>query len=464
MFSGYSRKIPSYKKFNHIELLNMDDFSFQLLRKNLKQRNRLYLGKNKALKIDRLLKNKRTPYGSPHISRPRAELVRCMKQFHPSEILDTFNSNRNSKNWLSGNNRKKVINRDIYISNFSFIDAPNQTLEYFYKLAEYEPYALKASISFADDQVLDIAPYLLFGLIQRDMYPFILNGRIKSGITNIIERLNLDKFMGITIEKHQYNPNIYALPLSYKPTRENLASTNVSTLEVEVTRLIQKIDEWLSKLNPPMVLTDDGKSYVQIFSSEILDNAQRHSIIGKEGNWAMAGFMEYREEKYHCCLSFLNTGLPIYKTIIKTENSTVAEGLKQYINQHKEVDKDILATVFALQDGSTRENYLGSKGGVGMMKMIKFINEIGETDEDLKPVISILTGNVCIRFTDKYRNIDNDSRSRNIQWFNEKETPDLPPDKNYAFLLKKYFPGTIITTRFILDEKTLRKKFKNDNE
>ena len=148
--------------------------------------------------------------------------------------------------------------------------------------------------------------------------------------------------------------------------------------------------------------------------------------------------------------------------IMNTENKDVAEDLHSYLNKHKNINDSILATVFALQDGSTRQNYNGSKGGVGMMKMVKFVNEIGETEDDFKPVIAILTGNAYIKFSDDYRNVQNDSKGQHIQWFNDTQSADFPPDKKHAFLLKNYFPGTIITTRFLLDDKTLRKKLKND--
>ena len=455
-------KIYSYKKYTYLELISMSDIVFRLLRKKIKKRNKIKLGSKKSNKIDRKLKNKRHPYGSSFVKRSTNELVRCMKPFHSSEILDSLNRKRDIKNWLHGNKRKKTINDVMSINNFSFIDNPENTLEYFSKLAEYEPYVKELTINFSDDSVLDIAPYLLFGIIQKDMYPFISGGKIKSGITHVIEKLTLDKFMGIEVEPHYINPNVNALPLAYKPVRDQSCKIAVTTLEVEVTRLIQKIDEWLSKLEHPMMLTDEGKVYVQTFSSEILDNAQRHSIKDKEGNWYMAGFMEHRDDKYSCCLSFVNTGEPIYRTIMNTENKDVAEDLHSYLNKHKNINDSILATVFALQDGSTRQNYNGSKGGVGMMKMVKFVNEIGETEDDFKPVIAILTGNAYIKFSDDYRNVQNNSKGQHIQWFNDTQSADFPPDKKHAFLLKNYFPGTIITTRFLLDDKTLRKKLKND--
>ena len=455
--------VKAFKKLSKIYLKTVDDVTFNILRKKIKKRNTIFLGKSKAKKIDRKIKNVRYPYGSVHEKISKSELVRCMKSFRESEILDSLNKKRNKNNWIYGNKRKKIIRDVIEISNFSFIDNPEDTLNYFAKIAEYETYVQEASINFADDFVLDIAPYLLFGIIQKDMYPFILRGKIKSGITHVIEKLALDKFMGITIDNQTVNPNVNALPLVYKPRRENNTQIAVTTLEVGVTRLIEKIDEWLSKLEHPMVLTDEGKVCVQIFSSEILDNAQRHSISGMEGNWYLAAFMEYRNNKYSCCISFVNTGDPIYKTIMKTENNIVKAELFNYLDKHKKINSNILATIFALQDGSTRENYNGSKGGVGMMKMVKFVNEIGETEDVMKPVISILTGDVYIKFADEYRNVKNDPMGKHIQWFNETQSSNDPPDEKYIFLLKKYFPGTIISTRFVLDEKTLRNKLKNDN-
>ena len=454
------KNVPSYKELIRQYPFLAEDV-FISLRGKIKKRNKKILGTKKAHDIDRKLKNKIFPYGLIQHPCTKQELVRYMKSFHESEILGALNKKRSPDQWISGSKRKKILFNTIEISNFSFIDYPDDTLLYFKKIAEYESYVKEAHVNFMDDYVLDIAPYLLFGIIQKDMYPFMINGKIKSGITCVIEKLELDKFIGITIEAHNQNPNVFALPLIYKPRRSLTFSTNVSTLEIDISRLVTKIDEWLSKLEHPMMLTDEGKMCVQTFSGEILDNAQRHSIQNQEGNWYMAGFMEYRNGHYSCCLSFVNTGLPIYETISNTENEVVKQNLELYLKKHKHIDKTLLATVYALQDGSTRQNYEGSRGGVGMRTMVQFINEIGETEENLKPITSIITGNVCIIFKDNYRNFYK-SNLKYVQWFNQLQSQELPPDKNNVFLLKNYFPGTIISTRFLLDDKALRKRINNN--
>ena len=232
-----------------------------------------------------------------------------------------------------------------------------------------------------------------------------------------------------------------------------------------LTTGLNKINEWLVNLEPPMQLSEEGCVNVTTFAIEILENAQRHSVKDEEGNWYMTAFMEYRDNQYFCSLSFINTGIPIYESILSTSNPIVAKELHDYIAHHSNIDKAILSTVYALQDGSTRQNYKGSRGGIGMLRMVKFINEIGYTElVNEKPVIAIISGNVYIKFSDQYGNAVKKEDNRHYQWFNPSQDRSEKPDHNHAFLLKRTFPGTIITTRFMLDAESLSKKVKkNDN-
>lgn len=99
-----------------------------------------------------------------------------------------------------------------------------------------------------------------------------------------------------------------------------------------------------------------------------------------------------------------------------------------------------------------------------MLRMVKFINEIGDTFiSEEKPQIAIISGNVYVKFSDKYGNAVKLNDKRNYQWFNLKQDKKIAPDKKYAYLLQKAFPGTIITTRFMLDAESLQKKVKNND-
>ncbi len=455
---------PKLSEISSKKLQLLDEQSFACLRKNIKKRNKKRFNTQTTKKIDRKLILKKYPNKkSEHINIEKSQIYTLYRECKPSEILDFFNPNR-GKNWKKGKQRKKVLEQTIEIKNFSFIDFPNETLELFYRLASYEPYIQKASADFADSKVCDIAPYLLWGIVKKEMYPYIKGGKIQNRISNVIKGLDLDRFMSMSLS-YADDRNIIALPPIWKPRRPLIADQQITTLDISATRLVNKINEWLVNLEPPMQLSEEGCVNVTTFAIEILENAQRHSVKDEEGNWYMTAFMEYRDNQYFCSLSFINTGIPIYESILSTSNPIVAKELHDYIAHHSNIDKAILSTVYALQDGSTRQNYKGSRGGIGMLRMVKFINEIGYTElVNEKPVIAIISGNVYIKFSDQYGNAVKKEDNRHYQWFNPSQDRSEKPDHNHAFLLKRTFPGTIITTRFMLDAESLSKKVKkNDN-
>ncbi len=450
---------PKLSKLSHTKLAQLSSEEFANLRESIKKRNKRHLHKKKLHSVDRKLILKKYPNKRiEHIPLLRSQMARLYDEAKSSEILDFFNPQREKK-WKKGYKRRKLQSR-ITIQHFSFIDYPNETLDLFYKFAEYEPRILEAFADFTDDRIYDIAPYLLWGIVKKDMYPYIRGGKISNRVSNVIKGLDLDKFMDMRLPNAD-DRNVIALPPITKPRRFLIENQNVTTLEVSATRLVEKINEWLIQLDPPMMLSDEGCMNVTSFTIEILENAQRHSVKGEEGNWYMTSFMEYREGKYFCSLSFINTGMPIYESILSTTNDSVRQELNAYIKMHKNVSPKILATVYALQDGSTRENYKDSRGGIGMLRMVKFINEIGDTfiSED-KPQIAIISGDIYIKFSDKYGNAVKLNNKRNYQWFNLEQDRTIAPDKKYAYLLQKAFPGTIITTRFMLDAESLQKKVK----
>ncbi len=455
-------KPPKLSKISQEALLKLDDDQFSELKQIVIKRNKMKFQSRVAKKLGRKLLFKRFPNKRrEHIFHEKSKIYDMFRRYKYSDILDFFNSRRASL-WKQGKDRTKSLTESIEIQNFSFIDYPNETLELFYKFAEYEPYLLDARANFIDEHIADISPYLLWGIIKKEMYPYIKGGDIHSRVSNVLKGLDLNKFMQMSFT-YADDRNIIALPPIWKPQRDLIEGQKITTLEVGATNLVNKINEWLCRLYPPMGLSEEGQRYVTSFVVEILENAQRHSIRDAEGNWYMTAFMEFRNNQYFCCLAFINTGMPIYDSIFETDNPEVKKELLYYISSHKSINSNVLSTVYALQDGSTRQNYKDSRGGVGMMRMVKFINEIGDTEiEDYKPQISIITGNVCIHFDKKYRNAVKLDDHRNYQWFNEYQDRKYAPEREYAFILKKTFPGTIITTRFCLDAESLIKKAKND--
>ena len=87
------------------------------------------------------------------------------------------------------------------------------------------------------------------------------------------------------------------------------------------------------------------------------------------------------------------------------------------------------------------------------MKMLRFLNSIamltnGRSSYDM----AILTGNVALKFGDKYcLGSKNSEEDPDQLFFNDANSLELPPDDDYVKLTKYTFPGTIISIRFRID-------------
>ena len=212
-----------------------------------------------------------------------------------------------------------------------------------------------------------------------------------------------------------------------------------------------------------MELTDGACSYLNKISTEILENAERHGDDRSEqGNWRLAGFMARRllpdqSESYDCHIAIVNLGITISDNMlsIKTKkrqndlDQKIKDDLNQYIKLHRQcgISRETLASLYAMQDGVSS---LG-EGGLGMMDMIEMVAKLGQTDDyKRKPAITIISGNSCIRFHDKYCSFKQNDDLR-CQFLNANGSAETSPDLNYILDMEYSFPGTIVTMRFSLD-------------
>lgn len=382
-------------------------------------------------------------------------------------ILDGLYPERYKK-WRQPN-RRYLAGKELSFANFSFIDNPIETLNYFRWLAEaecvYPPNSCK--LNFVDESINDISSYLLFGSTKPNMFPFFSGGIMSHNIKKIMKPLKLDEYLDIVINKNeQDNDNtIFALPVySRKGSTERSSDIyKIESRDVVTTKVCEQFDTWLQKLSEGtdriIKLSPFGKQSLSGIIGEILDNAERHANISTkddDGIWHITCFMKYdeSENKYTCCLSVFNKGDSIAKSIQSALDMKVSMKLKHYINTNKNVDKDLLATVFALQDNSTRTKD-ESHGGWGFMSMVDFIRKISSDKPGEEPNITIISGDSYIRFAKPYIMMDMPSNMPRYQWFNPANSQDIPPDKNFVFKLQNKISGTIITTRFYLNKDAL---------
>ncbi|MCD1265535.1 hypothetical protein B5M44_11615 [Shinella sumterensis] len=452
----------SHSKIGRSELQDLDDEEFRELRRLTFQREvRRTKNTSRAKKISRKLNLKRRFQPRVRFSK---EALRA--RFQPCEILESFVPDRKSR-WRKLLQRKK--GGEICCKNFSFIDYPKETSEILQKIALAECEAVAYRINFDDRYVSDVGPFLLLGVMREKMAPLTSGGRLSASTAKVLEAAGLNHFLSMaSIGKKVPKHDVWPLPIRQRRragSSKNKSHLQPATYEIAADQIVAKVHDWLGTLDPPQGLTQFGAGKIKSMIGEVLNNAERHSRIGGDGEWITAGFMARRLVKigdnprtlHICHLSLLNPGRPISETI-KEAPSEIVEQVAKYQALHRKsgVSEETLATVFALQDGISRvlQGEGMPSGGTGMMDVVEFANEVGKAPtSELGPKVAIISGKAYIRFSGDFnRGIMPQGSERRLQWFNVANDVKYPPHPGHVMDLPYTFPGTLITLRFALGE------------
>lgn len=449
----------STKKLKPHLLRALSDEDFSLLKSWIAKRSRKWgLSPTSAKKLTRRIELRRRLNKGSRFS--RGFLV---AKYRPSEILDALIPDREHL-WKPISKRRR--GRAISCEEFSFLDNPVPTYQTLIRMAEADCSAIHYRIDFHDEYVMDIGPYLIFGIMREHMAPLTAGGLVSGPTRKVLEVVGLRKFLRMKPFHGVDTDDVWPLPLMQRRKGGTSNPTNLSsepsTVEIRADEITKKVDLWLRQLAPPRKLTEHGIGKIKSIVTETLDNAERHGRVGGDGEWIVAGFMARRPSRqdgqlvHVCHLSFLNLGRPIAETIAEAPPEIV-EQIRRYQNAHRRtgLSPGTLATVFALQDGISRvrQGNGNPTGGTGLMDMVEFANAVGWSSiPGNSPKVAILSGDTYIRFEAPYaQGYGNASDNRRLQWFNPPNDVLEPPDPKHVLSLPRAFPGTLITMRFVLD-------------
>lgn len=387
----------------------------------------------------------------------------------PCEIMDALVPDRKVR-W----NRRPVFKRKgglaVNVSNFSFLDAPLETIATLQQVAMAECESAAISINFLDQYVLDVAPYMALGMMRQNMAPLLAGGVVSAATVKVLDAVGLRQFLRMgafgRISRHEVWPlRFMRRRRSGTSTSQNIA-LQPSRTELVADHIAAHINHWLTALPLPHQLTQDGAAQIKLFIGEILNNAERHSRSGGDGEWMYAGFMARRpveeggsisETAHICHLSFYSPGRPIASSI-QDAPASIREQIERYQAAHRDcpISPETLATVFSCQDGISRvkQGEGNPTGGTGLMDVVEFVSAVGRAPlASLEPKVAIVSGRAYINFSGRYANgTGSDIEPRRLQWFNEGNDVRTPPDSSHVMDLPVSFPGTLITMRFTIDE------------
>ena len=454
-----------FQKLTSSLLRSISDEDFYVLCKLVYKRNKKFrTNDRKSRSLIRVLIRRKKGSRTFHDIKQDPNLF--FSKYKENAILDSFYSDRKKK-WIHPARRKNK--RHFTLEQFSFVDQPNKTLLLLQDIAISECTTLAARLDFADAKILDIGPYMVWGLMSKGMSPYLIGGKMAIPVQKVIEAVHLRKFMRMAEFKGLAdNKDVWAFPLRERnpgpPTATPARAIGFSRV---ADQLVDAINEWLGALPKKLSLTQESRPRINKIVTEILENAERHA--GTElGQWYVAGFMarcdskdadDHSHEWYDCHIAFVNLGNTISEAICRSNTTSFYADLQSYLNKHHSPtgpSRDALATLYAMQDGIS--SLPEGAGGKGIMDMVELTNQLGHTEDiDHQPRISVISGNSCVQFSGPYKGcfVQNKESRKRVQTFNIQKQFDFPPDRHYVFDLDVKFPGTIVALRFSLDHKAL---------
>ena len=255
-------------------------------------------------------------------------------------------------------------------------------------------------------------------------------------------------------------------------------SLDANKADETATKLTLYFDKCLRTQN--MELNDEGKRVLSRILGEVISNCEIHG--GDSATWYTQGHYRIIGDNLYgeMQLLFLNLGETIYEGLKNPSTSQdtkrkleyIMSKQKRYIN--KKWDEEMIYTVFALQEGISRlqdADINGYEGrGSGTVSMIEMFYNIGKSQNGLNPRMSIVSGKTQIRFTNKYKmktvRFNNDkvfgTGDKRIIAFNDKNDIYYPAKKDSVSKIKYFFPGTVISLKFYLDNRYITNRRKEN--
>lgn len=235
--------------------------------------------------------------------------------------------------------------------------------------------------------------------------------------------------------------------------------------EIATDLLTRYVDRCLNEYGHE--LSDVGKATLAGLVGEVLTNAEEHSLRSK---WWIAGYMQKKEEGYgDCHITIFSFGETFAGSLQRLpEDSVLRRDLDRLTQEHsrrrlfiQDWTPENLWTLYALQEGVSRHNTgkqaVGNRG-IGTADMIEFFQELGQAHGH-EPRMCLVSGHTQIIFDRRYlihRQLSRLKEQRRIIAFNDNNDLATPPDRRNVRTLKRFFPGSVISLRFFLDEEHLK--------
>ncbi len=214
-------------------------------------------------------------------------------------------------------------------------------------------------------------------------------------------------------------------------------------------------------------LTPTKREALCIVIGEILINAEEHSST--KYRYSIGYFQEEQIDGAHqgvFRLVIMNFGRTIYDTFKdpRCKNQQIVDKMKalsalytqKSFFQRNSFEEETLWTLYSLQDGVTSVSPKLYRRGNGSLRFIEnFFSLKGNNSADNVSYLNISSGNTRIRFDGTYgikTKKREDQSIYKVMTFNASGSFEEKPDSKFVSASKYFFPGTIISTKILLND------------
>ncbi len=424
-----------------------------------------------------VIQRKASKYKRPRThSLPKSLLV---SQYRDVNLLNGIFPER-GQIWKSVIHRPILANPPtIKFENFSFVNNPVGTMEMLAEFVRTECLFTQARLDFLDAECLDIGPYLVLQALRQHIAAVYLGGAISVELQHVIDAVGLRAALQMAPFK-QVKDQTEVWPFRLRQRRPSNSSMSVArqlepqTKESVADEFIVAVDKWLSVV-AQQELTLDGRRLVQKMVGEALDNAERHSQPNSnDGEWAMTGYLVKRGDAqtkdFRIHMAMLSVGATIEESILSGPPDMLKR-MNSYVARHRSrsQSEEALRTVFALQDGVTKDRDAAAegRGGTGFQDIFTFFSDLGATNSPLyRAELVIISGNTCIKLFWPYLcgvQKGGDPVAERELWFNQGNSPEFAPAPSNVFLLPCRLNGTLVSMAIPLDRTYLEATVDDSN-
>lgn len=241
----------------------------------------------------------------------------------------------------------------------------------------------------------------------------------------------------------------------------------------------KKVADFINTSGEPfgVSLTPDSRNALEGFVSEVLNNAEDHSLRNSE--WYVNGisfnFNKNDTEVVEVNLAIINIGLSMYDGFeeTKVKNISIYNKLDSLYEEHKRqfsllrhFEREQLFMLYMLNEGISRLKYEDSSRGNGTMNFIEsFISlgSFGDENTNFSPKLNVISGHTVLTCDNKYKPFVNKTLHQ-ISLNRDQDIHKLP-DNDYLSYAQESFPGTILEAKIYLNKEHILKQIQvSENE